>query len=50
MHQKAKHSSIHDIVRKPFIEGTGLWFLDSKAFKTWKNEGGSAIWIHGLGQ
>jgi hypothetical protein len=31
------------------MEGTGLWFLDSEAFKAWKDEGGSPIWIHGLG-
>jgi hypothetical protein len=47
--QKAKHSSIHEIVRKPFMEGSGLWFLESEAFTTWKNQGGSPIWIHGLG-
>jgi hypothetical protein len=47
---KAKHSRFHESVRKSFMEGTGLWFLDSKAFKTWKDEGGSPIWVHGLGQ
>lgn len=29
-------------------EGTGLWFIQSQAFRDWKNQSKSFLWLHGI--
>ena len=29
-------------------ETTGLWFIQSKVFESWKVKSGSMLWLHGI--
>ncbi|KEQ59893.1 purine and uridine phosphorylase [Aureobasidium melanogenum CBS 110374] len=42
------HSTNYTNALEKRHEGTGLWFIRSEAFKTWKNQPNSFLWLHGI--
>jgi hypothetical protein len=38
----------HDINRRLYKPGTGLWFLRSEDFKRWRQDKNATLWIHGI--
>ena len=44
------HSASHKSALKSRAPGTGLWFLESHAFKDWLTLPASLIWLHGGGE
>jgi hypothetical protein len=41
-------SNTHNRLQEEHHEGTGTWFFGAKAFKTWRDEPGSMLWIRGI--
>jgi hypothetical protein len=40
--------SNYKAARDKHVAETGNWFLDSNAFKSWKTDPDSFLWIHGI--